>query len=219
MERLSINSYMTPAPNSALDLTLARLGLGVATVCGALALSWTLMQLTAADRLVDGSYDQAIASANLPMEPAAGLPGPISLAAHSETVSQTRSIAAPIAATEHAWLTRPVMQGEPVPAEAVVAPLASPIVSSVIGTSVGARFTVAHADKIQSLEVIDVKEILLEPHQGAATSGAAGKMLLVSCKIIGEVKSPASDATDRARVVRFIVDADPTRPVRLPRAL
>jgi hypothetical protein len=63
MERLSINSYTMSAHN----IKPARVGLGVATVCGALALSWTLTQLTAADRLVDGGYDQAIASANLPL--------------------------------------------------------------------------------------------------------------------------------------------------------
>jgi hypothetical protein len=202
MKRLSINSITAP--------TKLGVGLSIVSVCGAVAFSVGLMQVTAADRLVDGGYDQAIAVASSRHEPAGPAPGVLRLAAHSVKVLPT----VPTAATEHAWLTRPVLQGEPVQLE----PVTAPAVSSVIGSSIGARFTVASADSIQTLEVVEVTEILAE-QLNRTSSYMPAKLLLVSCKIVGDVKSSGSKATDRSEVVRFIVDADLTHPVRLPRAL
>jgi hypothetical protein len=204
MKRLSLNSITAP--------TKLGVGLSIAAVCGAVALSVGLTQITAADRLVDGGYDQAIAVASSRHEPAGVPTGVLRLATHAAKVLPTF----PTAATEHAWLTRPVLQGEPVQ----LVPVTAPAVSSVIGSSVGARFTVANADSIQTLEVVDVSEISAEQlNRNATPSNMPAKLLLVSCKIVGDVKSPGSKATDRAEVVRFIVDADLTHPVRLPRAL
>jgi hypothetical protein len=215
MERLSINRI--PASTS------VGAGLSIAIVCGAVALSVGLIRITAADRLIDGGYDQAIARASARDELATGThPGALRLANHTVKVLAT----IPTAATEHAWLTRPMMpvealQAETAAAEPVVAPAA---ISAVIGASVGARFTVANADSIQTLEVFDVSEISSDQlNRNAALTDVPGKMLLVSCRIVGEVKSPVSKTNDRADVVRdvvrFIVDAELTHPVRLPRAL
>jgi hypothetical protein len=207
MERLSIT---TPAEVGT--------GLSIAAVCGALALSVSLMRVTAADRLVDGGYDKVIATASSLQEPAGTKLSILRLATHS--VKPQPSF--PTAATEHAWLTRPVLHGEaaavePVPFEAATAPTAGVL----IGSSVGARFTIASADSVQTLEVIDVSEISAEQLNRAATSmTAAAKMLLVSCRVVGDAKSPASKMTaDRDKVVRFIVDAGTAHAVRLPRAL
>ncbi len=204
MERLSINSITT----SAIE-TPAKVGISIATICGAFMLAVGLMQVTAADRLVDGGYDQAIAVASARQDPAGTLTGGLRLATHSSVKVQP---SAPTAATEHAWLTRPVLQGEPVQLE----PVTARAISSVIGSTVGARFTVASADSVQTLEVIDVIEISLEQLSRSTTADRQGKLLLVSCKIVGEAKAPDSKANE---VVRFIVDADLTHPVRLPRAL
>jgi hypothetical protein len=198
MERLSSNNITTP--------TKVGVGLSIATICGAFALSLGLMQVTAADRLVDGGYDQAIAVASSRHEAGASVSG-LRLASYP-TVGLP---SLPTAATEHAWLTRPLLQGDPV----------QPVLHAVIGSSIGARFTVAIADSTQTLEVIDISEIsAVQLNRNVTSTDAPGKLLLVSCKIVGDVKSPGSKmANDRAEVVRFLIDADLTHPIRLPPAL
>jgi hypothetical protein len=192
-----INSSVTPI----------RVGVGLGA---AAAFAVGLMQVTA-DRFVDGNYDQAIAVASSLDRASDTQSGLLRLATHSVKVVPVL----PTAATEHAWLTRPVMHGEAAHVEPVVK-----VMSPAIGSTLGARFTIASADNIQTLEVIDVSEISAEQlNSGVSSTTARGKMLLVSCKIVGEAKSPGSKPSDGADVVRFIVDAGAAHSVRLPRAL
>jgi hypothetical protein len=197
-----INSSVTPI----------RVGVGLGA---AAAFAVGLMQVTA-DRFVDGNYDQAIAVASSLDRASDTQSGLLRLATHSVKVVPML----PTAATEHAWLTRPVMLGEPAHVEPVVKEPVVKVMSPAIGSTLGARFTIASADNIQTLEVIDVSEISAEQlNSGVSSTTARGKMLLVSCKIVGEAKSPGSKPSDGADVVRFIVDAGAAHPVRLPRAL
>jgi hypothetical protein len=188
-------------------------GLSIAIACGAVALSVGLMRVTAADRLVDGGYDQVIALTSSQREPATVMSGGVlRLATHPVRAAPS----VPTAATEHAWLTRPTMQAEP----GVVEPALAPAMGAVIGTSVGARFTVASADSVQTLEVVDVSDIPAEQLNRSGTAmSASTKMLLVSCRIVDEGKVPTSQPAVSADVIRFIVSAGPSLPVGLPRAL
>jgi hypothetical protein len=107
--------------------------------------------------------------------------------------------ATPAAATEHVWLTQSAQHVHP----------------TAIGSTVGARFTLSGGGVEQSLEVVDISEI----------AGNAAKMLMISCKIVGEVSGDGkSPAAAEGHLVRFIVDADPSanrpvHPIRLPRLL
>jgi hypothetical protein len=197
MKRLSIKSIRTAS--------LA----GIGAICGAVA----VMQITAADRLVDGGYDQVIAVASLTSGSS-----PSALLRRASIPSLATS--EPTAATEHVWLTHRSDFIEPLTVDA------APDVSA-IGSTVGARFVLASAGEAitQTFEVVDVREITAEYSPAdqlvndAIQSGGLGKMLLVSCKVVAEGRSPA-----RAGLVRFVVDADPhragsTHPLRLPRAL
>jgi hypothetical protein len=211
MERLNIKRITTSVTRTPGKIG-AKIGAGliIATICGAVSLAAGLMKVTAADRLVDGGYDQAIAVASAQYEPVVTLIGGLRLATHSSVNGPML----PTAATEHAWLTRPVLQGEALHLD----PVAGSAIGSVIGSSVGARFAIASVDSVQTLEVIDISEISPDQIRGATLTDIPGKLLLVSCKIVNETKSPGAKA-DRTEVVRFIVDGDITHPVRLPRGL
>ena len=201
MKRLRIKSIAAA--------NLAAIGLSLGAVCASVA----MMQVTAADRLVDGGYDQAITVASSAIGARSSAhrhgasAGLLRLAAHASAVAE------PTAATEHVWLTRRALHVEPLAAAAVPA-----LSAMAISSTVGARFTLANAGEAlaQTLEVVDVREIA--PDHMAADHGPA-KLLLVSCKVVADGTSPA-----RTGLVRFIVDADSraaaaAHPVLVPRAL
>jgi hypothetical protein len=175
---------------------------GFAAVCGAVALSAGIFQMTAADRLVDSTYDQAIAVASSMNESTPPTNGLLRLASQSTNVRP----GLPTAASEHAWLTRTV-----VPLE--VAPVDQAVVGPVLGSTVGARFTVAHAGGSQTFEVTEISQILTDQvGRVTAASPEAAKTLLVTCRMVNDVKSGISGT---AQVVRFIIDGDPAHPIRL----
>ena len=170
------------------------LGAGLCGLAGLLA-------VIGPDRLVDGRYDREITRAR-----------DASVAKLVPSVNQ----GANEAASEHAWLTRLPIRIEPtvVVAGAAVAP--SPLIAS----TVGARFTIGHAGAVQALEVVDVRDISSDGQFVASTAAAAGKLLLVSCKVVGD--APLADGA--ASIIRFIVESPtngPTNglPVRTPRQL
>jgi hypothetical protein len=209
MKRLSIKSIV--AGTAGPRLAVGALSFGAAF--GALA----LLQITAADRLVDAGYDQAIAVASHPVDATVGHAAAVVpsrllrlTAGPSPAFRQGESTAAP----EHVWLTRPALHIEP----AAVDPLAGK--APIIATSVGARFTVAAAGSSETFEVVDVREISAERLTGeAAMVDGAAKLLLVSCRVLAEGTS-----ANPAQLVRFLVDAstgnaDPAHAVRFPRAL
>ena len=179
-----------------------------------------LLHLTGADRLVDGRYDQAIAiSSGVDMlatdiSAKLGLAQPELLRLASTTAASQAAV--PDAATEHTWLTRPVVHSEPT----LIGPLQGgsvPVQSAqLIASTVGAKFTVTSASGAQTLEVVDVREISAATLINAPNDDHA-KFLLVSCRVLGFDKTSGAGTG----LVRFIVNADlnPPTSARPPRLL
>jgi hypothetical protein len=195
----------------------ARAIAGVSVVGTAIAVV-SLSTLNGADRLVDASYDRAIAVADsvslMAAEPAY-LHRVRQDRVSSPAVPSARSQAA---ATEHVWLTRSQH------VDAVIEPAAdaSATTPAVIGTSVGARFSVASGGHSQILEVVDVRQISDDhlPSPALVARDPSSKSLLISCKVVAIDGKTA--AASGARLVRFVVDADghdATTPARFPRVL
>jgi hypothetical protein len=214
-------------PFSSTAVSGVRLGFGV--ICGALA----LVQGTAADRLVDGSYDSAIAIAAASTPVAAStvntphvtrdllrlsaLTAPaLTTPAHAIMAVGKPPVVGPMAATEHAWLT-----ALPGAIEAKVAVTSStPAMASLFLTSVGSRFEIVQAGGSQTLEVVEVRPLAVEFSRTTPTIGptitmpgeAPNKQLLVTCKVV------AAGAVDVSvgQQLRFVVDVADLAPASQP---
>jgi hypothetical protein len=173
-------------------------GLGLAVTGGAFA----VMQTTGADRLVDGRYDQAIAVASFADRSAAEIN--VDLIPQDLLRLATTGPAAHAAihaATEHAWLTRPALQGAPTHGGTLQGSSAPASDGRFITSTVGARFTVTNGGVAQTLEVVDVRALTAAAKNSFNDDQA--KFLLVSCRVVG----PEKPAGANAGLVRFIVDA------------
>jgi hypothetical protein len=177
-----------------------------------------------ADRLVDAGYDRAIAVAAIAVGATAVGESAGTVPVETAYVRRVRHDVAPSppvqsAATEHVWLTGSLLE----PGTDHVADVsASP--PAIIGTTVGARFSVASGGHAQTLEVVDVRPIADDQLPGAALGNgpareSGAKYLMVSSKVVAiDGKAPAPGA----RLVRFVVDANPLdapTPARFPRVL
>jgi hypothetical protein len=186
-----------------------------------MAFSIVCAGVTGADQVIDRGYDHAIALAS---QSAA-----FEASANQASIRLVRGVGpgltepnARTAATEHAWLTavpalsRPELSLSERGGSVLNAPVAEP--TAIIATAIGARFTVVHAGQMQTLEVVEVREIAGEFVGGYLTRTAvlpAGRLLMVSCKIVTEAAAPSG----RAQLVRFLVDADDATVTGTPRAL
>jgi hypothetical protein len=193
-------------PTMTLSAWHAKAGAGFAAVAAVVA----AVGSTGADRMIDRGYDHAIAVAATPGDTRARIaPSSPLLRLTSATVVKFGP-SHPVAAAEHVWLTAPAAEplptAESLPAEAK---------ASVVATTIGARFTIAHAGVLQTMEVVDVRPV---DGDALGTQDAVGhsKLLLVSCKAVS-----AEATTAGTRLVRFLIDALPVDPAsgRSPRAL
>jgi hypothetical protein len=175
-----------------------------ATAGAGLAAVMAAVGSTGADRMIDRGYDRAIAVAATSSDSRARIvPLPPLLRLASATA--VKSVPShPVAAAEDVWLTAPSAE-----------PLAAETNASVVATTVGARFTIARAGVLQTMEVVDVRPVDGDA-LGTHNAGGHSKLLLVSCKAVSAEATIAG-----TRFVRFLIDAVPVDPASSgsPRAL